>query len=230
MADELIFGKYKSMEEAEAAFKENEENAQKLADAQAEIEELKKVPPKEPPKKEPPKAEEETLTEEEIKVFDPDVLTVMEKRDRIRDKKLTKDIVAGIRQEQAIEKLRSDTEDWIIESFSSEDNPEMDIRNEKGKLFLAAQKLWKEQYGEHPLYQKVAVLEAFHQLSGEMQPPPKKEEKKVVNQFVPGSQYQVGPKGGEMPWEEFIKLPKWRQDEILAQEAQDRVDTMLGKK
>ena len=67
-------------------------------------------------------------------------------------------------------------------------------------------------------------MEANHQLGGQGKVVvEKKPETEVVGSFAPGSSYTVGAKGKEMPWAEFVKLPAWRRDEILAEEAQAKV-------
>jgi hypothetical protein len=234
----LIFGKFKTQEEAEAAYNQSVENsttqAETIKGMQTQIDELAKKPPADKPKE---GAEEENIfSDAEAGLFDAPVLSAIRKLIAIEGKKsagLTmKTVMKTVQQQNLVEKARGEAEDWLIENFSNDNDPEMDIRNEKGKLFALSQKIWKTTYGENPLFQKHAVLEANHQLGGQATKPSaeKPEEKReVVGAFAPGANYTVGPKGKEMPWDEFVKLPEWRREEILAEESAAKVSSLLNR-
>ena len=228
----LIFGKYKTQEEAEAAYKELErkqtEQSETITGLEGRVEELgKPAKPTIPATGKPVVGAdgEPIFSDEEAGLFDPAILGAIRKLIGIETGKSEKVLMGTIRQQNLIDKASSEAEDWIIDNFSNEADPEMDIRNEKGKLFQLSQKIWKTAYGNNLLFQKHAVLEANHQLGGQgkVTTTEKEPEAEVVGSFAPGANYQVGAKGKEMPWEEFVKLPQWRRDEVLAEEAQAKV-------
>jgi len=233
----LIFGKYKTQEDAEAGHKELEESltsqAETIKGLQTQIDGLgKPVKPAAATGKPIVGSDGELVfSDEDAGLFDAPVLGAIKKLIAIGNKSSGQELLGVIRQQNLIDKAAGENEDWIVSNFSSEDNPEMDIRNEKGKLFVLAQRIWKGAYGENPLFQKHAVLEANHQLggSGKVEVKEVKPKTEVVGSFAPGAGYAVGAKGKEMPWDEFVKQPQWRRDEILAEEAQGKINSFLNR-